>query len=71
MYFIVQYVLFFTIELVTVGKKTYHRLQVNEPDQVTPNVRRSKRKRVEPLEPGELIEYKHHWGVTPSHQIGY
>ncbi len=48
----------------------YHRIPVNPPTSFTPGVRRSKRTRVETLEPGERLEYKCHWGNTPTNRLG-
>ena len=37
---------------------------------VTPGVRRSKRPRINKLPPGGYVQYKEHWGETPSKSNG-
>ena len=58
------------IVIVNIGERKFKRIRILTPKKFTPGVRRSKRKTVQPLVPGELIEYKHHWGSTPQQRLG-
>ena len=56
--------------IMDVGGKYFKRIRLKPRSNITPGVRRSKRTRVQTLEPGEYLEYDHHWGITPSKTIG-
>lgn len=56
--------------IMSVGGKYFKRISLKPRSDITPGVRRSKRTRVQTLEPGEYLEYDHHWGITPSKTIG-
>ena len=57
------------LDLVDVGGAKFIKIPVVS-TAATPGVRRSKRKRIETLLPGEYVEYQHHWGLTPNQRLG-
>ena len=64
------YIVYCILGVVNIGGKKYARLIVGERPGVTPGVRRGRRKRIETLQPGQLVQYKYHWGVTPDRRLG-
>lgn len=53
-----------------IGGKKFKRVKVHQRTDFTPGVRRSKRRRIAPIQPGEHLEYQLHYGMTPSKSYG-
>ena len=58
------------MDVTYIGGKKFQRVKVHQRSNVTPGVRRSKRRRIAPIQPGEHLEYQIHCGVTPSKSYG-
>lgn len=56
--------------IVEMGGRKYHRIPVEKRTEFTPGVRRSKRTRVQTLDPTQYIQYDHYWGKTPMKRLG-
>ena len=53
-----------------VGGRKYRETVLRPRDNITPGVRRSKRVRLPPIQPFDLLNYDYHWGTTPSGKVG-
>ena len=58
------------LDVTYIGGKKFQRVKVHQRSNITPGVRRSKRRRIAPIQPGEHLEYQIHCGVTPSKSYG-
>ena len=58
------------MDVTFIGGKKFKRVEIHPRSDITPGVRRSKRRRIAPIQPGEYLEYKLHCGVTPSKSYG-
>ena len=64
------FILVFIDYIVEMGGRKYHRIPVEKRTEFTPGVRRSKRTRVQTLDPTQYIQYDHYWGKTPMKRLG-
>ena len=64
------FIVVFIDYIVEMGGRKYHRIPVEKRTEFTPGVRRSKRTRVQTLDPTQYIQYDHFWGKTPMKRLG-
>ena len=57
-------------DIVMVGGRKYRETLLKPRDNITPGVRRSKRVRLPPIHPLDMLNYEYHWGTTPSGKVG-
>ena len=57
-------------DITTIGGKSFKRIAVHPRSDITPGVRRSTRRRIAPIQPGQYLEYKIHNEKTPSRSYG-